>query len=97
MIQLATYLFIGTPEVMFILVIVVMVFGADKIPEIARGLGKGMRMLRDASSDIKSEIVKSAEQQGINSDVTKEISEEINKVKDDLEDFSGSVSRKTKL
>ena len=97
MIQLATYLFIGTPEVMFILVIVVMVFGADKIPEIVRGLGKGMRMLRDASSDIKSEIVKSAEQQGINSDVTKEISEEINKVKDDLEDFSGSVSRKTKL
>ncbi|MBO6605935.1 twin-arginine translocase TatA/TatE family subunit [Psychroserpens sp.] len=97
MIQLATYLFIGTNEVMFILVIVIMVFGADKIPEIARGLGKGMRMLRDASSDIKSEIAKSAEQQGLNTEVTKEITEEINKVKDDLEDFSGSVSRKPKF
>lgn len=97
MIQLATYLFIGTPEVVFILFIVVMVFGADKIPEIARGLGKGMRMLRDASSDIKSEIAKSAEKQGLDADVTKEITEEINKVKDDLEDFSGSVSRNTKL
>lgn len=94
---LGTFLFIGTPEVVFILFIVVMVFGADKIPEIARGLGKGMRMLRDASSDIKSEITKSAEQQGINTEVTKDITEEINKVKDGLEDFSGSVSRKTKL
>jgi sec-independent protein translocase protein TatA len=37
-IQLATFLFIGTPEVIFILLIVVMVFGADKIPEIARGM-----------------------------------------------------------
>ena len=71
-----------------------MVFGADKIPEIARGLGKGMRMLKDASNDIKSEITKTADKQGLNTDVTKEISEEINKVKDSLEDFTGSVSRK---
>lgn len=93
MIQLTTLLFIGAPEVMFILLIVVMVFGADKIPEIARGLGKGMRMLRDASTDIKSEITKSVDKQGIDSDVTKNITEEINKVKDDLEDFTGSVKR----
>ncbi|WP_298895885.1 twin-arginine translocase TatA/TatE family subunit [uncultured Psychroserpens sp.] len=93
MIQQATLLFIGTTEVLFILVIVVMVFGADKIPEIARGLGKGMRMLKDASSDIKSEITKSAEKQGIDSSVTKDITQEINKVKDDLEDFTGSVRR----
>ncbi|MCD2260293.1 Sec-independent protein translocase subunit TatA/TatB [Psychroserpens luteolus] len=93
MIQQATLLFIGTTEILFILVIVVMVFGADKIPEIARGLGKGMRMLKDASSDIKSEITKSAEKQGIDSSVTKEITQEINKVKDDLEDFTGSVRR----
>ncbi|WP_460217991.1 twin-arginine translocase TatA/TatE family subunit [Psychroserpens sp. MEBiC05023] len=93
MIQLATFLFIGAPEVMFILLIVVMVFGADKLPDIARGMGKGMRMLRDASSDIKSEITKTAENQGVNADVTKDISEEINKVKDDLEDFTGSIKR----
>ena len=93
MIQLTRFLFIGAPEVMLILFVVVMVFGSDKIPEIARGLGKGMRMLRDASSDIKSEITKSAEKQGINTDVTKNITEEIKKVKDDLEDFTGSVSR----
>ncbi len=70
-----------------------MVFGADKLPEIARGMGKGMRMLKDASSDIKTEITKTAEKQGINTDVTKDITDEIKKVKDDLEDFTGSVRR----
>ncbi|MDG5492823.1 twin-arginine translocase TatA/TatE family subunit [Psychroserpens sp. SPM9] len=93
MIYSATFLFLGFQEILFILVIVVMVFGADKIPEVARGLGKGMRMLRDATSDIKSEITKSAEKQGIDTDLTKDITQEINKVKDDLEDFTGSVRR----
>lgn len=78
---------------MFILFVVVIVFGADKIPEMARGLGKGMRMLKNATNDIKTEITKSAEKQGLNADVTKNITDEIKKVKDDLEDFTGSVKR----
>ncbi|MGB3606390.1 MAG: twin-arginine translocase TatA/TatE family subunit [Psychroserpens sp.] len=93
MIQKATFLFIGAPEVIFILLIVVMVFGADKLPEIARGMGKGMRMLRDATGDIKSEITKTAQNQGMDTDVTKDIEEEITKVKDELEDFTGSIRR----
>jgi len=93
-IQAATFLFIGTTEIMFILFIVIMVFGADKIPDIAKGLGKGMRMLRDASTDIKSEITKSAEKNGIDTSITKDVQDELNKVKDDLEDFTGSVRRK---
>jgi sec-independent protein translocase protein TatA len=92
-IQEAAFLFIGTTEIMFILFIVVMVFGADKIPEIARGMGKGMKMLKNATNDIKAEITKSAEKQGLNADVTKNITDEIKKVKDDLEDFTGSVKR----
>ena len=95
MIQEASFLFIGTTEVMFILFIVVMVFGADKIPEIARGLGKGMRMLKDATNDIKTEITKSVEKQGIDTkEITEGINKEIKKVKDELEDFTGSVRRK---
>ncbi len=94
MIQQATFLFIGTTEIMFILFIVVMVFGADKIPEIARGLGKGMRTLKNASNDLKSEISKSAEKNGIDTSVTKDVQDELNKVKDELEDFTGSVRRK---
>ena len=71
-----------------------MVFGADKIPEIARGLGKGMRTLKDATNDIKHEIAKSAENHGIDTDVAKNINEEITKVKEGLDDFTGSVKRK---
>lgn len=74
--------------------ILVMVFGADKIPDIARGLGKGMKAVRNASNDIKSEIQKSAEKQGIDTDFTKDIRGEIDKVKEDIEEISGSVKRK---
>jgi len=90
----AVILFISGAEVALILLIVVMVFGADKIPEIARGLGKGMRTLKDATNDIKQEITKSAEANGIDTDITKDVKDELNKVKDDLEDFTGSISRK---
>jgi len=93
-IQGAKFLFISGAEIAIILFIVVMVFGADKIPEIARGLGKGMRSLKNATNDIKHEITKSAEKQGIDTDVTKNIKDELKKVKDDFEDFTGSVSRK---
>ncbi len=94
MILQTTFLFISGAEIAFILFIVVMVFGADKIPEIARGLGKGMRILKDATNDIKSEITKSAEKNGIDSGLTKEINEEIKRVKDNIDDITGSVKRK---
>jgi len=90
----ATFLFISGAEIVFILFIVIMVFGADKLPEIARGLGKGMRTLKDATNDIKHEITKSADKHGIDTSITKDVNEELKKVKDDLEDFSGSVKRK---
>jgi len=94
MLYQSIFLFISGGEIAVILFIVVMVFGADKIPEIARGLGKGMRILKDASNDIKSEITKSAESHGIDTSVTKDINDELKKVKDDLQDFTGSVKRK---
>ena len=89
-------LFIGGTEIIFILFIVVMVFCADKIPEIARGLGKGMRTLKDATNDIKHEVTKSAKENGvIDTEVTQSINEELNKVRDEVEDFAGSVKRKS--
>lgn len=74
--------------------IVVMVFGADKIPGIAKGLGKGMRQLKDATEDIKSEIQKSAEKQGIDTSFTNDIKDEINKVKKNVDEVTGVVKRK---
>ena len=95
MIHSAILLFIGGTEIVFILFIVVLVFGADKLPEIARGMGKGMRTLKDATNDIKHEVTKSAKENNIiDKDVAKDIQDEINKVKDELGDFTGSVKRK---
>lgn len=87
-------LFIGTTEIIFILLVVVMLFGADKIPEIARGLGKGINIIKNASNEIKYEITKSVDKSGIDTSITKDISEEVNKVKDEIEEFTGSVKRK---
>jgi sec-independent protein translocase protein TatA len=88
-----TFLFIGAPEIMVILLIVVMVFGADKIPEIAKGLGKGMRQVKDATNDIKKEINDSAKNHGIDTNITKDINKEINEVKDNIDDFTGPIKR----
>lgn len=41
---------------MFILIVVLVLFGGKKLPEIARGLGRGIREFKDASEDIKREI-----------------------------------------
>ncbi len=90
-------LFISGPEIMVIMLIVVMVFGADKIPEIARGLGKGMRQVKDATNDIKKEIKESSEKQGIDTsvadDLSKGASEEFKRVKQDIDDITGPIKR----
>ncbi|MFG6686363.1 twin-arginine translocase TatA/TatE family subunit [Mariniflexile sp. HNIBRBA6329] len=93
MILQATFLFISGAEIAFILFIVVMVFGADKVPEIARNLGKGMRTLKDATNDIKHEITKSADKNGIDTSIVSDVQKELDSVKDDLGDFTGSVKR----
>ena len=87
------FLFIGGPEIFIIVLIVVMVFGADKIPEIARGLGKGIRQVKDATNDIKKEINDSAKKQGVDTDLTKDIQKEIDAVKNNFEDFTGPIKR----
>ncbi|MFB9057950.1 twin-arginine translocase TatA/TatE family subunit [Mariniflexile ostreae] len=94
MIQLTTFLFISGAEIAFILFIAIMVFGADKLPEIARGLGKGMRTLKDATNDIKHEITKSADKNGIDTTFLDDVKKDLDDVKDDLEGFTGSVKRK---
>ncbi len=67
-------LFIGGPEILIIMLVVVMLFGSKKIPEIARGLGKGIREMKDASNDIRREIRSSANS----------VNEEVQKVEEEL-------------
>ncbi|WP_224998658.1 twin-arginine translocase TatA/TatE family subunit [Cesiribacter sp. SM1] len=47
---------LGTSEIALILFIVVIFFGAKRIPELARGLGRGMREFKDATKEIREEI-----------------------------------------
>lgn len=53
-------LFISTPEILFAVIVLVLLFGAKKIPEIARGFGKGIREFKNATSDIQEEIRKTS-------------------------------------
>jgi sec-independent protein translocase protein TatA len=52
---------LGGWEVFLILVVFLVLFGAKKIPELARGLGKGIREFKDATNNIKEEL-----EEGIN-------------------------------
>ncbi|MCH8121811.1 MAG: twin-arginine translocase TatA/TatE family subunit [Bacteroidetes bacterium] len=47
---------IGAPELIIIFLVVLLVFGAKRIPEIARGLGKGIKEFKSATKDITSEL-----------------------------------------
>lgn len=91
--DMGMFLFIGTQEVFVLLLFVVMFFGAKRIPEIARGLGQGIKYVRNATNELKQEITESAEK---NEDVrnAKEALTEGKKALDDLQD---SVRRTTRL
>ena len=51
---------LGTNEIIIILVIVLLLFGGRKIPELMRGLGKGVREFNDAKNNVKKEIEESS-------------------------------------
>lgn len=50
------FLNIGTSEMMLIIVVALLLFGGKKLPELARGLGRGIREFKDASETIKRDI-----------------------------------------
>ena len=70
-----------------------MVFGADKLPEIARELGKGMRQIKNATNDIKREIQNSADKNDLDIDVVAKIRNEVNRVKGNFDDFSNPIKK----
>ena len=86
-------LFISGAEIVFIFFVVLLIFGADKIPTIARGLAKGITQVKQATNDIKSEIQKTADldpTENIGGDIQKEIKE----VKDGFDQLTNSIKRK---
>jgi sec-independent protein translocase protein TatA len=49
-------LILSGSDLMIIMIVALMLFGGDKLPELARGLGKGIRDFKNASEDVKREI-----------------------------------------
>jgi sec-independent protein translocase protein TatA len=80
---------IGGGEFIFILFIALMLFGSDKIPTIARNLGKIVAQVKNATNDIKSEISNSSDVNGIE----KTIRDLKSGFQNQLEDVKTSVNK----
>lgn len=50
------FAFLGWPEIVAILAVVLLLFGAKKLPELAKGLGKGINEFKKASRDVQDEL-----------------------------------------
>ena len=85
-------LFISGQEIVILALAVLILFGSKKIPEMARGLGKGMREFRKAADDIKRELNQSAPdiKSGLN-DIGKNIKESSEELMDDFKKFKDDL------
>lgn len=78
-------------EMLVIVLVIVLLFGPDKLPHIARDLGQGMRKMRGAMEEVKSEILKETD------NPVSEIKREIDKVKQVAKDFDPTEQIKKEL
>ena len=47
---------IGTGEILIVALVVLLLFGGKKIPELMRGLGKGVKSFKDGMNDVRKEL-----------------------------------------
>lgn len=85
-------LFISGQEIVILALAVLILFGSKKIPEMARGLGKGMREFRKAADDIKRELNQSAPdiKSGLD-DIGKDIKKSAEELKNDFTKFKDDL------
>lgn len=76
------FLDIGFMEMFIIALAVVLLFGPDKLPKIARDLGTGVRKMRGAMNELKDEVLKEGD------NPVSEIKKEIDGVKKSIQDFN---------
>jgi sec-independent protein translocase protein TatA len=60
----------GPWEIVLIIVVVLLLFGGKKLPELARGLGKGVRMFKKELHDVKDAVENESEQTSQNDDAS---------------------------
>jgi sec-independent protein translocase protein TatA len=71
-VTLLEFLNMGGSEIMLILAVVLLLFGGKKLPELARGLGKGIRDFKDASEGVKREIHRNINSLDIDEELNRE-------------------------
>ncbi len=94
--------FISGAEIFVIVLVILLVFGADKVPEIARTVGKTVKSIREATDDIKYEITKESykiKDTGVDlkkevEEQTKALEKETDTLKEDIEESIGPIKRK---
>lgn len=72
-------------EILLIFLVVLILFGADKIPDLARMLGKGLREFRRATDDIKREFNQTTH------DITDDLETEKKSIRGDIDDMKSSI------
>ncbi|QTY26526.1 twin-arginine translocase TatA/TatE family subunit [Flavobacterium sp. CS20] len=93
--------FISGSEIAVVFFIVLLIFGADKVPEIARTLGKTIKSIREATDDIKYEITKESykvKDTGVDlknevKQQAKSLEKEGQSLKEDIEEKIGPIKR----
>ena len=58
-----TFAVLGAPEVIGILVIILVLFGAKKLPELAKGLGQGIKEFKKATNEVTSDLQKALDEE----------------------------------
>jgi sec-independent protein translocase protein TatA len=87
----------GGGEILLIVFVILMLFGSDKVPEMARTMGKLMAQVKNATNDIKNEIQKGAESNGLDaksiSNFTSGITSEITETKNSILESTTSTTK----
>lgn len=92
----SVYIFLnmGGGEVFMIVLVILLLFGSDKLPGIAKSVGKGLRELNDAKNELQNQIEKNTG--GITEEIrkhTSEIQSEINKAKEGVNKHIQEVAK----
>lgn len=61
--EIHSFGFLGWPEIMGILLVMLLLFGAKKLPELAKGLGKGIHEFKKASREVQDELQRAVEEE----------------------------------
>jgi sec-independent protein translocase protein TatA len=93
-----TFLSLGGGEMMLVFLVFLLLFGANKIPEMAKGLGKGLKEFKKATDDIKRELSESTggltqEITDTTSDIKRNISEITNNITQDIKTQTEEVKK----